>query len=239
MGRIALSAILPTLEERQNIEPLLVRLEAALAGIPHEVVVVDDDSRDGTGDAVEAYGRAHPGVALLRRRGQTGLCSAIRDGIARSSGDVVVWMDCDLSMPPEVVPALYAAVAAGADIAVGSRYVPGGRDARTGVPLHRVMSRGLNLFLRALLRSGLTDYTSGFVCARRTVLERIPLAGRHGEYCIDLLHRARLLGLRVVELPYENTPRAHGASKTGTSLGGLLRQGAKYVTLAFRLRAVR
>jgi len=77
------------------------------------------------------------------------------------------------------------------------------------------------------------------VCARRAVLERIPLTGRHGEYCIDLLHRARRLGLCVVELPYENTPRAHGESKTGSSLRGLLRQGLKYVTLALHLRSVR
>jgi dolichol-phosphate mannosyltransferase len=144
-------------------------------------------------------------------------------------------MDCDLSMPPETLPALHAALR-DHDIAVGSRYVPGGADARDDVPLHRLASRFLNGFLQLMLGSEVTDYTTGFVCARRAVLEQIRLTGHHGEYCIDLLHRARKRGFRIVELPYRNTPRAHGESKTASGALGLLRTGWKYVVTSFRLR---
>jgi dolichol-phosphate mannosyltransferase len=228
---VQLSVVLPTFNEQENIVPLLDRL----AGLADEILVVDDDSPDGTADVVEAYAGTHPAVRVLRRRGTRGLRSAIQDGIDRTTGAAVAWMDCDLSMPPELLPALSAALAA-ADVAVGSRYAPGGVDARSDVPLHRVFSRALNAFTAAVLGADVRDYTSGFICARRRVLEEIRLAGDYGEYAIDFLHRARKRGFRIVEVPYRNTPRAHGQSKTGTSLAGLLRRGWRYVWVTVRLR---
>ena len=191
---IELSAVLPTYNEGENVLPLLDRLERSLAPLAYEIIVVDDD---------------------LRRVGRRGLRSAIQEGIDTSAGATVVWMDCDLSMPPEVVPALHRALAA-ADVAIGSRYAPGGRDARRDVPLHRLLSRALNGFVRAFLGAEITDYTTGFVCASRRVLDDVRLAGDYGEYCIDFLHRARKRGFRIVEVPYRNAPRARGTSKTAT-----------------------
>ena len=230
-----LSAILPTFNERENIVPLLERLTASLAGVPHELIVVDDDSPDGTAAMVERFAATHPAVHLVPRVGVRGLRSAIQEGIDRSQGDAVVWMDCDLSMPPEVVRALYEALGA-ADVAIGSRYAPGGVDARSDVPLHRLLSRALNAFARWLLGPDVTDYTTGFVCARRHVVREIRLRGEYGEYCVDFLHRARKRGFRIVEVPYRNTPRAHGVSKTGTTALGLLRRGWQYVRTSIRLR---
>jgi len=235
MSGVALSAILPTYNERGNILPLIERMRTSLAGIAHEIIVVDDDSPDGTGASVEQYASAHPDVRVIRRVGERGLTSAIQRGIDTSTGDAVLWMDCDLSMPPEAVPDLFRALAH-ADVAIGSRYVPGGADARDDVPLHRLLSRVLNGCLKWLLGAQVTDYTTGFVCARRAVLDAIRLSGDHGEYCIDLLHRARKRGFSIVELPYRNTPRAHGESKTAQSALGLLVTGWRYVTTSLRLR---
>jgi dolichol-phosphate mannosyltransferase len=232
---VALSAVLPTYNESRNILPLLERLEASLAHLAHEIVVVDDDSPDGTARLVEAFAASHPAVRLVKRVGVRGLRSAIQEGIDRSSGAATVWMDCDLSMPPERTADLHRALES-ADVAVGSRYAAGGADARTDVPLHRAFSRVLNLFIRALLGAQCSDYTSGFVCAKRTVLDEIRLAGHYGEYCIDFLHRARKRGFRIVEVPYENVPRAHGESKTASGALGLLTRGWPYVLATVRLR---
>jgi len=231
---VELSAVLPTYNERHSIVPLLERLASSLRELTYEILVIDDDSPDGTAAVAEAYAQSQPAVRVIRRQ-ERGLASAIQTGIDRSRGQAVVWMDCDLSMPPEVVPRLHAALAA-ADVAVGSRYVAGGVDARSNVRLHRLFSRWLNRAAGALLGFGIRDYTSGFVCARRNVLDAIRLSGDYGEYCIDFLHRARKHGFRIVELPYRNTPRVHGESKTGAGLVGLVRRGRRYVTTMVGLR---
>lgn len=232
---VQLSVVLPTFNEGQNIVPLLERIQRSLGDVVHEVLVVDDDSPDGTADVAGSWPAGHSSVQVLRRQGVRGLRSAIQEGIDRSTGGAVAWMDCDLSMPPELLPSLFTALT-DADVAVGSRYAAGGDDARSDVPLHRALSRALNRFVVVLLGAQVTDYTSGFVCARRPVLERIRLTGDYGEYCIDFLHRARTGGYRIVEVPYRNTPRAHGESKTAAGPFGLVRRGWRYVLVAIRLR---
>jgi dolichol-phosphate mannosyltransferase len=234
MTVVRLSAVLPTYNERDNVIPLVDRIRRSLGDLAHEIVVVDDDSPDGTAAAVEAYAAGAGGVRVIRRVGRRGLRSAIQEGIDASTGEAVVWMDCDLSMPPEKIPELHGALATH-DVAIGSRYVAGGRDARSDVPLHRASSRALNVFARCLLGSAVRDYTTGFVCARRRVLRDVRLAGEYGEYCIDFLHRARKRGFRIAEIPYVNTARAAGASKTASSALGLARRGAVYVAVVVRL----
>jgi dolichol-phosphate mannosyltransferase len=230
---VTVSVVLPTYNERDNIGPLIQALLSQVRE-PVEVWVVDDDSPDGTWQVVQALAEEDPRVHLLRRVGERGLTSAIAAGIAASRGDMVVWMDCDFSMPPEAVPHLVAALE-GADVAVGSRYVRGGRDVGHSW-MARAFSRAINLFASLLLGWGVRDYTSGFIAARRGVLERIPLRGDYGEYCIDLLYRAQRAGYRVVEIPYTCTERASGESKTGANALDYLRRGWKYVWTVLRLR---
>ncbi|MGQ9567586.1 MAG: polyprenol monophosphomannose synthase [Anaerolineae bacterium] len=229
----AVSVVLPTYNERDNIGPLIQALLAQVQE-PVEVWVVDDDSPDGTWQVVQALAEEDPRVHLLRRVGERGLTSALAAGIAASRGEVVVWMDCDFSMPPEVVPRLVAALG-GADVAVGSRYVRGGQDVGHSW-MARAFSWAINLFASLLLGWGVRDYTSGFVAARREVLERIPLRGDYGEYCIDFLYRAQRAGCRVVEIPYTCAERASGESKTGANVLDYLRRGWKYVWTVLRLR---
>lgn len=233
--------VLPTYNERANIGPLIGRLLAANRP-PYMVLVVDDSSPDGTAEAVEAAAaQAAPGaVALVRRVDEKGLTSAIQRGIDeaihRHGAQIVTWMDCDLSMPPEDVPRLVQAVELeGADLAVGSRWVAGGADVAHG-RMARTLSRIINLYAAALLGGQASDYTSGFIAGRTEVFQRIRLRGDYGEYCIDLLGRATRQGFRLVEVPYVCVPRTAGDSKTGANLWDYLVKGRKYVAAAWRVR---
>src|SRR5690606_10252799 len=135
-------------------------------------------------------------------------------GIQHAGSDVVLWMDCDLSMPPESIPDLLIQFASpSVDVAIGSRYATGGRDIGHSVT-GQLFSRAINLFAGLLLGFHIRDYTSGFVAARRKVFDRLQLRGDYGEYCIDFLYRAGRLGFRVVEVPYDCVERAAGESKT-------------------------
>ena len=234
-----LSVIFPTYNERDNIGPLI--LEVLRHTPPDtEIIVVDDDSPDGTWRVVESMRREHPNLYLLHRKDKRGLASALRDGIAFSRGRSIVWSDCDFSMPPAVIKDLLAALERGSDVAVGSRYVKGG-----GVQIvvgsqdtlrAYLMSVALNRFIQAVLGRGFKDYTSGFIAFRRRVLEKISLRGDYGEYFIDFIYRARKLGFKVVEIPYMCVERRTGVGKTGQTFFDYVRKGRKYVWLTIKLR---
>ncbi len=213
MKHPSLTVILPTYNERDNIVPLIRKIQKYIPA-SSTILVVDDDSPDGT--AVNVQTNAH--VKLLVRTTARGLTNSLRDGIAMSKSDVVLWMDCDFSHPPSVIPKLLKEIERGADIALASR----------------VRNRGLSLLINtiAMLFFGrnITDYTTGFLAVRRTVLDRIPLLGNYGEYCIDLLVCAQAAGYGIKEIPYISPPRRLGASKT-TPLG----HGVGYITTVLRL----
>lgn len=262
---LSLTVILPTYNERDNI-PILIAGILHHVRTPVEVLVVDDNSPDGTWQVVQEIAareardckEGEAKVHLLRRTTERGLTSAIWAGIraatpqastpprtgeaqagpSGASTEAVAWMDCDLSMPPEVIPALIEQLAAGADIAIGSRYVRGGSD-RGHSLMARAFSVTINTFASLLLGWGVRDYTSGFVAARREVFDRLTLRGDYGEYCIDLLARARMMGLRVAEVPYACVARASGESKTGGAFVDYLRRGWKYVVTVLKLAALR
>jgi dolichol-phosphate mannosyltransferase len=230
-----ITLVLPTYDERDNIIPLIERGLAALAGYEAEVLVVDDDSPDGTWQVVAGLAEQDSRVRLMRRIQERGLTSAIATGIANARGAWVGWMDCDLSMPPEDLPRLAGALADGADVAVGSRYVPGGRDVGHSW-VGRAFSWSINRAAWLLLDRRIKDYTSGFILARRQVFDQIRLRGDYGEYCIDLLYRAARAGFRVEEIPYVCVPREVGESKTATNPLGYITRGWNYVVTIVRLR---
>jgi dolichol-phosphate mannosyltransferase len=234
---LTLTVILPTYNERENV-PVLISDILHHVHTPVEVLVVDDNSPDGTWQVVSEIAAADPRVRLLHRKTERGLTSAIRAGIEAAPTDAVSWMDVDLAMPAGVIPQLLARLNAGADIAVGSRYVPGGRDVAHSF-MARAFSVTINLAAALLLGRGVRDYTSGFVMARRAVFDRLTLRGDYGEYCIDFLARAQRLGFRVVEVPYTCGARMSGESKTGASFGDYIRRGWKYVTTILRLAVTR
>ncbi len=230
---LSLTTILPTYNERGNIQILIEGILAAVQ-TPVKVLVVDDNSPDGTAEVVAEIAAREPRVRLICRTTERGLTSAIWAGIRAADTDAVSWMDCDLAMPPEVIPALLARLTAGADIAVGSRYVPGGSDPGHGL-MARAFSVVINTFASLLLGRHVRDYTSGFIAARRSVFDKIALRGDYGEYCIDLLARAQQAGFRVEEVPYTSGARFSGASKTGASFADYIRRGWKYVVAVVSL----
>jgi dolichol-phosphate mannosyltransferase len=231
---VTASVVLPTYNERDVISGVVREILDAVGDV--EVLVVDDDSPDRTWEVV-GFDFAGDGRArALRRVGRRGLASAIAEGIEVTRGEVVVWLDADGSMPAEVIPRLVAATAS-ADVAVASRYAPGGRDARDSTA--RVLaSRAINAFGTLWLGGPVRDWTSGFVAARRTALRRVPIRPDHayGDYCIDFLHRACRAGYRVVEVPYACVERRAGTTKTSPSVRRFAALGLIYARTILRLR---
>jgi dolichol-phosphate mannosyltransferase len=228
------SVILPTYNEGPVIVPVVKEI---LAAVPDaEVLVVDDDSPDRTWETVGAA-YAHDGrLRVLRRVGRRGLPSALAEGVDGTTGEVVVWLDADGSMPAEVIPRLVAA-AREAGVAVASRYARGGADGRDS-RLRILASRAINLAATLCLGGNVRDWTSGFVAARRSAMARVPLRTHYvyGDYCIDFLYRASQAGFRVVEVPYRNVERRAGETKTSSDLRRFLGLGLRYLGTILQLR---
>ena len=217
-GRVLV--VVPTYEERDNVEPLAARLHAAVPGA--HLLVVDDDSPDGTGAVADALARREPWAHVLHRAGKDGLGAAYVAGFAwaRERGyDVVVEMDADGSHAPEQLPRLLAALE-DADLVLGSRWVAGGQV--VDWPRHReLLSRGGNAWTRAALGLPLADATGGYRAYRREVLDGLPLDRVASQgYCfqVDLAWQAWRAGYRVVEVPITFVERAVGRSKMSRAI---------------------
>jgi len=213
LGPVAV--VIPTYNERDNIEPIVGRLRAAAPGA--DVLVVDDNSPDGTGEIADKLAASDPRVHVLHRPGKSGLGTAYLAGFrwALDNGyQVVVEMDADGSHDPRDLPGMLAALDR-ADLVIGSRYVPGGTTVNW--PRSReALSRAANLYVRLVLGIGVHDATGGFRAYRAATLGRIGLDGVDSQgYCfqVDLTLRTVLAGLRVREVPITFTERALGASK--------------------------
>jgi dolichol-phosphate mannosyltransferase len=206
---------LPTYEERENLGPILERIHATVPDV--DVLVVDDDSPDGTGRLADEIAARDPRVKVLHRAAKQGLGRAYLAGFAwaleRGYG-LVLEMDADFSHDPAYLPTLLAA-AEGADLVLGSRYVPGGGTVNWGLG-RRIISRGGSAYARAILGVSVRDLTGGFKCFRREVLEAIDLgsvACSGYAFQIELTFRALKRGFRVVEVPIVFADRRVGQSK--------------------------
>jgi dolichol-phosphate mannosyltransferase len=208
--------VLPTYNERENIVTLL---RAVREAVPEaDLLVVDDNSPDGTATLVEETAAELGQIKLLRRAGKQGLGSAYRQGfsVALDEGyDVVVSMDVDFSHDPAVVPELLRLIDAGADAVSGSRYVPGG--ATVDWPLHRrLLSRWGNRYTSFVLRLQVGDCTSGFRAYRADALRAIDPASTTAEgyaFLTELVRRLLRQGARVTETPIVFSDRRYGESK--------------------------
>lgn len=238
---IMISIILPTYNEAQNIIPLIQAIDREVT-LPHEIIVVDDKSADGTSEIVASFIKKHKSkyIRLETRRRDHGLTKSIRHGIDKARGGVFVWMDCDFSHPPSILPLLISKITHGYDIAVGSRYVPAGQPKRLAKDSGEsmsviILSKMLNKLCMALFGNDFHDYTSGFVSVSKTVVDNIRLRGDYGEYFIDFIVRAKRQGYKIAEIPFVNASRLYGESKTGGSLTLLFKRGLKYITVVILL----
>ena len=204
---------LPTYNERENLE----RMVRALGEHGVSVLVIDDNSPDGTGELADGLARELAHVEVLHRERKEGLGPAYLAGFRRALADgaeLILEMDCDFSHDPADVPRLVAA-AGEADLALGSRYVPGGSVGNWGL-LRRAVSAGGSLYARLLLGVGVRDLTGGFKCYRRAVLETIDLdaiSSKGYAFQIETTYRALRAGFRVVEVPIRFVDREQGGSK--------------------------
>lgn len=212
-----LSVVVPTYNEKDNVRRLLRLIDESLrgVGVEYEVVVVDDNSPDGTADVVRSLSGEYP-VRLVVRRGRMGLSSAVLDGIRKARGGVVAVMDADLQHPPRLLPELYERVVKGYDIVVASRYVKGGSVKGWGL-YRRLVSRVATVIARALLPEArrVKDPMSGFFAIRREVVEGVRLNPQGFKILLEILVKGRYN--RVCEIPYEFRPREAGESKLGAA----------------------
>jgi dolichol-phosphate mannosyltransferase len=214
---------LPTFNEAENLEPLARALGEVLDTARDRVLVVDDGSPDGTGAIADRLAAELPWLEVLHRERKEGIGRAYLAAFPRAlaaGAHLVLEMDCDFSHDPLAVPHLIEACEGGADLALGSRNVPGGGTVNWS-PLRKLISRGGSLYARIVLGVGIRDLTGGFKCFRREVLEAIDLAAvtTNGyAFQIELTYRALRKGFRVVELPITFVDREVGHSKMSRTI---------------------
>jgi dolichol-phosphate mannosyltransferase len=213
--------LVPTYNEIESIASLLARVRTAVPEA--DVLVIDDGSPDGTGDLVDAAAAADPAVTVLHRTAKDGLGRAYLAGfaIARERDyDFVVEIDADGSHDPADLPAMIALARAGADLVIGSRWVPGGA-VRNWPLLRQLISRGGNTYARLALRSGIRDITAGFRVFRTSALSRLDATSVSSQgYCfqVEVAWRIERAGLTVVEHPITFVERENGESKMHTGI---------------------
>jgi dolichol-phosphate mannosyltransferase len=212
--------IIPTYNERKNI-PVLVAGLMAHQGV--RVLVVDDQSPDGTGDVADALALEYQGrVEVMHRTGRRGFGRSYIDGMKKAIAepvDVLCQMDADLSHDPRQLPDLIAATAQ-ADVVIGSRYIPGG--AIVNWPLRRrILSRVANTYIRGVTRLSARDCTSGYRCWRRTTLAAVPLDQLFSDgysFLVEMLFVASRSGCRIAEVPITFVERREGESKVSRAV---------------------
>jgi dolichol-phosphate mannosyltransferase len=213
--------ILPTYNEAENIQAIVEAAGAVLAQASpggHCVLIVDDGSPDGTGQIADRLAAEHDSVAVLHRAEKNGIGPAYLAGFRRALDEGAAFlmeMDSDFSHDPADLARLLAAVYEGADLALGSRYVPCGGVSDWGL-LRRFVSEAGSTYARWVLGLRVRDLTGGFKCFRREVLETIHFDGvraRGYAFQVELTYRAARAGFRIVEVPITFRDRRHGTSK--------------------------
>ena len=211
-----ISIVVPTYNERDNIPTLLDRIDNALPGIPYEVIFVDD-STDDTPQVIESLAQNNPHVVLFHRENEKGLATAVVKGFTLATGDYVACMDADLQHPPEVLFDMYLAMNANADMAIPSRFIPGGSDG--GLDIFRKIVSGtaryIGIILLPCLRK-ITDPTSGLFMVRRELLEDVHLNPVGWKIMVEVIAMCPVK--KVLETPYAFHDREAGESKLSTKV---------------------
>ncbi len=201
------SVVLPAYNERRNVLALIQEIHEVLRNVSHEILIVDDDSSDGTLSAVE--GLSDPCVKVFVRREDKGLAKAIRHGIERAHGETLVVMDSDFNHPPQYIPLMLDALRTH-DCVSGSRFLSGGGMLS---PWHLFFTRWFNVFVRWVIRGRILDNSYGFYGIRKEavgVLDFDKIFWGHGDYCIRLMYYLQKRGVSILEIPIVNGLRRYG-----------------------------
>jgi dolichol-phosphate mannosyltransferase len=213
--RTELSVVIPTFNEKDNIEPLVERLRAALAGVAWEAIFVDDNSKDGTARVVKAIAARDQRISCLHRIGRRGLAGAVLEGVMASAAPVVAVIDADLQHDETILPDMLEKIrAGGADLVVGSRYLTD-EGLELGLsPVRRAGSRLATWIARGVLRADVSDPVSGFFMIRRELVERVaPRLSNQGFKVLFDIIASQPEPLKISEVPYAFAERQAGDSK--------------------------
>ena len=227
------SIILATYKEKDNIVPLIKSLleECKKNKINVEIIVVDDNSPDGTAEAVKKSYWKNKQVKLIVRINEKGLGTAVGRGVKESKGDVVVFMDTDFSHDPKNISQLIKGTKK-YDIVNGSRYLKGG-----GIQTHwnrKINTYLMRAYMSLVLQLSITDYTNGYFAVRRSVLDKLDhkkIFYGYGDYYFRLFYYAKKQGAKIKEIPVFYKFREHGESKTN-----FINHGLQYINAALKLR---
>ena len=213
------SVVIPTYNESDNIEKLIPEIISIFKenGIKGEIIVVDDNSSDGTGIIAEKLAKKFENVGVLHRTGKLGIGSACADGIKKSRGDVVITIDADFSHPPKAIPLLLNEIKKGNEIVIGSRYVQGGEIRGWGF-YRKITSRGANFLARLFLGLKIRDMTTYFRAYTKQALNKIDMEKIMFNgyfFSIEIIYKAEKKGIKIKEIPVLFIDRKSGKSKLG------------------------
>ena len=222
-----LSVLLPTRNEKDNLEVLFPRLDSVLReiGVQYEIIVVDGDSVDGSLEMA----RRHCALAFQQNGAGYGL--ALKQGFKAASGEYIVTLDADLSHDPKFIPRLWVN-REGADVVVASRYCEGG--SACAPLLRRILSQVLNWFFTRAFGVPITDLSSGFRLYRADIIKAVEFEGTSYDALEEILIRIHNEGGQIIEVPFTYLPRVHGASNAR-----IFRIGVRLLATCFRLRRLR
>lgn len=212
---LSVSVVVPTYNERENIEVLLPEIHRVLGGRPHEILIVDDDSPDGTGRRVLELARELPGLSLITKKEKEGIGAALRKGYDAARNDVILSTDADLSFSPAEMLKLLEKIDAGYDLVLGCRHSGGGRyEAPTlKIKLKYSVSRLGNFVARALTGLDVRDYSANFRAIRREVWRAIETRDKTNSLLFEMILKVHSGGYRVTEVPVRFADRRFGRSK--------------------------
>ena len=227
--KMNVSVLIPTYNEEGNISKLITAIQNVFSEskIEGEIIVIDDNSPDGTWKIVRDLERGNKNLKLVKREKRMGIASALLEGAKISKNELVLTMDADFSHHPHVIPQMLSMKGEG-NIVIGSRYLRGKMKA----PFLRILSGLLmNIFANTFLNLKIKDSTGGFLVLEKNLLKKLHLESRGGEYSIELLSKARKLGYDMVEIPIVYNYREAGKSKTS-----LMEDGIRYIKRILKLR---
>ncbi len=223
------SVILPTYNEAGNIGPLIREIIKNVSPRSYEIIVVDDDSRDGTSEIASELASRNINIKVFVRKDERGLASAIKYGIERSSGNAIVVMDTDFNHPPDKIPLLLNHLE-NFDVAIGSSYIDGGGMSSSRMQFE--LSKLLNMYIKFVLNTNVNDNTCGFFAIKKELLAKLPLDKifvGYGDYFFRLLYHLR--DYKVKELPV-----VYGVRRSGETKTKVLKMGYQYGFGALKTR---
>jgi dolichol-phosphate mannosyltransferase len=231
----SVSVILPTYNERENIEVLIPDIESVFAGIPLEILVVDDTSPDGTAEAARALSARYGNVRVILRQKKEGIGAAIRHGLEEAGHEVLISSDSDMSFRAPDMLRLYRKILEGYDLVIGSRHSQGARYEQThlDIKVKYLISYLGNRCLRVVTGLKLHDFSANFRAIRRNVWRFLDVRERTNTILLEMILKAAYGGLRVAEIPVTFAERLHGESKLNLAVEApkFLLKMVKYVCL--------